>query len=284
MDFRKPRIIRVELSLSTGNRDVSIFKAVTGVPTMAEIPVSSPIRALLPADKHAKDQPRKRDQTSTDHDQATNTPVDVERDIFTVMDIPAEEVTPKVQQTLSQIMAEFDKLRDELSHARSHILYLEELSETHTSLPLINRRGLHRELSRVLALGERAGVVNTFVCFHVRNIESIRRKFGHAAAEAGLTWAADCLSAACRDTDIVGSMGGHDFGLILTMADSENATEKAAAIAFDLEGGSFPWDGERLSLKTAFGLHTFIPGDNAESVMGNADEDLLAKEREIDAG
>jgi diguanylate cyclase (GGDEF)-like protein len=255
-----------------------------GVTTMAEIPVSSPIRTILPADKHAKDQPRKRDQSSADQDSSPGTPVGVERDVFTVMDIPAEEVTPKVQQTLSQIMVEFDKLRDELSHARSHILYLEELSETHTYLPLINRRGLHRELSRVLALGERDGVVNTFVCFHVRNIESIRRKFGHGAAEAGLIWAADCLSAACRDTDIVGSMGGHDFGLILTMADSENAAEKAAAIALQLEGGSYPWDGERLSLMTAHGLHTFIPGDNAESVMGQADAELLRKERDIDAG
>lgn len=247
---------------------------------MADIPVSSAIRSILPADKHAKDKQRKRDQAGKDQTAPAAAPVDVERDVFTVMDIPADEITPRVQQTLSQIMGEYDKLRDELGHARSHILYLEELSETHTYLPVINRRGLHRELSRMLALGERDGVVITFVCFHVRNIESIRRKFGHGAAEAGLTWAAECLSGNCRDTDIVGSMGGHDFGLILTLADSENATEKASAIALALEDGSFPWDGERLSLKTAHGLHTFEPGDNAETVMSRADDDLLLKERD----
>lgn len=249
---------------------------------MAEIPVSSPISAVLPADKHAKDKARKRDHDDKDPQSPEHTPPEQTHDVFTVMDIPADEVTPRVQQTLSQLMGEFDKLRDELAHARSHIQYLEELAETHTYLPLINRRGLHRELSRVLALGERAGVVNTFVCFHVRNIENIRSKFGHGAAEAGLTWAADCLLANSRDTDIVGSMGGHDFGLILTMADSQNAAESATAIALALEEGSFPWDGERLSIKIAYGLHTFLAGDNAQSVMEKADENLLSRESELE--
>jgi diguanylate cyclase (GGDEF)-like protein len=252
---------------------------------MAEIPVSAPISTILPADKHAKDPQRKRDQAESEGPppESAAPEADLTRDASTVIDIPADEITPEVQQTISQIMAEFDKVRDELVHARSHIQYLEELSETHTFLPVINRRGLHRELSRMLVLGMRAGVVNTFVCFHVRNIESIRRKFGHGAAEAGMTWAADCLIANCRDTDIVGSMGGHDFGLILTMADSDSARENAEAMALALEGGSFPWDGERLSLKTAFGLHTFVADDNAETVMEKADDDLLTKERELDA-
>ncbi len=251
---------------------------------MAEIPISSPIRTVLPADKHAKDQKRKRDETNKYQEASERAQQNGERqrDVFTVMDIPAVEVTPQVQETLNHIMGEFDKLRDELEHARAHILYLEELSESHTFLPVINRRGLHRELSRMLALGERAGVVNTFVCFHVRNIEDIRRRFGHAAAEAGLTWIAETLSANCRDTDIVGSLGGHDFGVILTLADSENAGEKAAEMAAILEQGSFPWDGERLSLKTAFGLHSFQNGDSAESVLLGADDNLLLREREME--
>jgi diguanylate cyclase (GGDEF)-like protein len=249
---------------------------------MAEIPVSSAIRTVLPADKHAKDQKRKRDQTSKYQEAVSRTHPDGERaeDISTVMDIPATEVTPQVQETLNQMIGEFDKLRGELDSARSHIAYLEELSETHTYLPVINRRGLHRELSRMLALGERAGVSNTFVCFHVRNIEDIRRGFGHSAAEAGLIWAAEALSANLQDTDILGSLGGHDFGIILTLADSDNGSQKAIVLAEILEGGSFPWDGERLSLKTAHGVHSFQVGDNAESVMKQADDDLLKREQE----
>ena len=77
-------------------------------------------------------------------------------------------------------------------------------------------------------------------------------------------------------------MGGHDFGVILTLADSDNASEKAAEMVKILEEGSFPWDGERLSLKTAHGLHSFKSRDSAESVMLAADDDLLLREREIE--
>lgn len=252
---------------------------------MAEIPISAPISTVLPADKHAKDQKKKRDQANKYREAYDRTHPDVRKnqDVFTVMDIPANEVSPQVQETLNQIMAEFDHMREELEHARAHILYLEELCEQHTYLPVINRRGLHRELSRLLALGARSGVVNTFVCFHVRNLEDIRRKFGHGAAEAGLTWVADTLNAHCLETDVVGSMGGHDFGLILTIADNDDAAGKAAEIAEALERGSFPWDGERLSLKTAHGLHTFESIDTAETVMQRADENLLLRERELEA-
>lgn len=250
---------------------------------MAEIPEASSIRTILPADKHARDQKRKREQTNRYQEAYERNHPDGEppHDVFTVADVPVEEITPRVQAALGDMMGEIDRLREELSHARSHILYLEELSETHTYLPVMNRRGLHRELSRLLALGERAGVINTFVCFHVRNIEEIRRRFGHGAAQAGLTWAAECLYDNCRDTDIVGSLGGHDFGVILTLADSDSASEKGAVLATALENGAFPWDGERLALKTTHGLHSFEPGDNAESVIQRADDDLLRHEREI---
>ncbi len=99
---------------------------------MAEIPVSSRIATVLPADKHAKDRQRKRDQASKEQEAFGPAQSAADGDVFTVMDIPADEITPKVQETLNQLMAQFDKLRDELDHARSHILYLEELSEAHT--------------------------------------------------------------------------------------------------------------------------------------------------------
>ncbi len=247
---------------------------------MSEIPEASPIRTILPADKHAKDQRKKRGPDAR-HDDGDAPSGDGEsRVVLGVMDVPEEDLSPRVRDTLTHLTEELGHLRQELDRARAHILYLEELSEAHTFLPLINRRGLHRELSRLLALGERAGVVNSFVCFHVRNIEDIRRRFGHNAAQAGLVWAAERLMEHCRDTDVVGSLGGHDFGIILTLADNDGAREKATVMEASLTDGHFPWDGERLNLKVVHGLHSFRPGDNAETVIQAADEDLLRRERE----
>ncbi|NQV46998.1 MAG: GGDEF domain-containing protein [Rhodospirillaceae bacterium] len=247
---------------------------------MADISEAAPIRVILSADKHAKDKQHKRDpeaehQADKDHPQRGGGFYDP----TTIMGIPAAEVTPRVQETLTNLMVEFDSTRAELKSAKAHIQYLEELSESHSYLPIINRRGLHRELSRMLALAERAEISNTFVCFHIRNIQDIRRKYGLGAAENALIWAAEILNAGIRDTDVIGSLGGHDLGVILTVAEAESAADLAAKLAEALEQGAFPWDGERLSLKTAHGQHTFRPGDSAETVMAGADADLLAHEQ-----
>jgi len=246
---------------------------------MADISEPAPIVALPPNDRRRQEQRAKKDGQPSDEQSDERAPDGGVSDVTTIMGIPAEEMTPKVQEVLSGLMAQYDKLRNELEGAKAHNLYLEKLAEKHPYLPVVNRRGLHRELSRTLALAERTEIKNTFICFHVRNIEDIRRRFGHGAAETGLTWAAERLAGQIRDADILGGMGGHDFGVILTLSAGEDASVKAAAMAGAVEAESFPWEGEDLFLEIAYGLHTFETGDTAETLMDKADEHLLRRER-----
>ena len=243
---------------------------------MADISQPAPIGTILPTDKHGQQQKRRKEgQKREDPPLETADPHEV-ADVTDVMGIPVAEMTPKVQETLNLVMVEFDKARTELEHARAHILYLEELADRDPVLPLINRRGLHRELSRMVALTARAGVANSFVCFHILNIEDIRRGLGLEAAEAALVGAAETLIAGVRDTDVIGSLGGGDIGVILTIADDENATEKAADLARALQEQTIQWKQQSLILRVAHGLHAFIPGDSAETILEAADRNLLA--------
>lgn len=251
---------------------------------MADISEPAPIVALPPNDRRRPEKRPKKDDQQPEDQSDEQAPDGGVSDVTTIMGIPAEEMTPKVQEVLSGLMAQYDKLRNELEGAKAHNQYLEQLAEKHPYLPVLNRRGLHRELSRMLALAERTEINNTFVCFHVRNIEDIRRRYGHGAAEAGLTWVAERLAEQIRDADILGGMGGHDFGVILTLSAGEDASVKAASMAGAIEAGSFQWEGEGLSLKIAYGLHTFETGDTAETLMDKADEHLLRRERGDGAG
>ncbi|MHA1597138.1 MAG: GGDEF domain-containing protein [Alphaproteobacteria bacterium] len=247
---------------------------------MADISEPAPIPALPSNDKRRPETRPKKDDHPPD-EQPDETSPDAEiSDVTTIMGIPADEMTPKVQEVLSSLMAQFDKLRNELQAANAHNQYLEQLAEQHPYLPVVNRRGLHRELSRMLALGERAEINNTFVFFHVRNIEDIRRRHGHSAAEAGLTWAAERLAEQIRDADVLGGMGGHDFGVILTLSAGDDASAKAAGLARAVEADAFHAAGETLSLEIAYGMHTFEAEDTAETVIDKADDDLLRRERE----
>lgn len=237
---------------------------------MADIPQPAAIGAILPTDRHGQQRKRRNEEKAKPPE-----PVDSHEiaDVTEVMGIPLAEATPKVQKTLNAIMAEFDKVRTELENARAHILYLEELADRHPVLPLLNRRGLHRQLSRSLALASRAGVTNSFVCFHLDGIEDIYLEHGRVAAEAMLVGLAETLLAEVRDSDVVGGLGGGDFGVILTVADDESAADKAVSLAQALRTAKTAFAGVRVN----FGLHTFISGDTAETVLQSADRDLLAR-------
>ncbi|HER25619.1 MAG TPA: GGDEF domain-containing protein, partial [Rhodospirillales bacterium] len=186
---------------------------------MADISQPAAIGAVLPADKHGQQRKRRNEEKENKPEPSESHEVS---DVTEVMGIPMAEATPKVQQTLNTIMAELDKTRTDLEHARSHILYLEELADRHPVLPLTNRRGLHRELSRTLALAARAGVTNSFLCFHVTGMEDLRLKQGRQVAEEALVAVAETLVASVRDSDVVGSLGGSDLGVILTVSDDES--------------------------------------------------------------
>ena len=115
-------------------------------------------------------------------------------------------------------------------------------------------------------------------------MEDIRRRYGHEAVEAGLIWVAGILKDNIRDADTVGSLGGHDFGVILTLADDEKAAEKVAGLAGILEKEMFLWGHKMLKLQVAYGLHTFVANDSVSSVLEKADAALVKKEQLLDSG
>ncbi len=63
-------------------------------------------------------------------------------DVAFIMGIPAAEMTPKVQEALTDILNEFDHQRQQLEHLRAHVAYLEEAADSHSFLP-VTRYALH---------------------------------------------------------------------------------------------------------------------------------------------
>ena len=135
---------------------------------MGDIEVPGFIPAVVAPD--ARDQQERQDARR--HPEADDEAVDEpsgERniaDVAFIMGIPAAELTANVQEALSIIMAEFDRVRGELDHIKEHALYLEEMADSHPFLPIMSRRALLRELSRVLTRAERTETNNSFLYLH----------------------------------------------------------------------------------------------------------------------
>jgi diguanylate cyclase (GGDEF)-like protein len=204
-------------------------------------------------------------------------------DSATVLDIPEAELTPKVRTAIMSLMAEVQRLRTEVQQSQRRIAYLEQLADEDTLVPVVNRRAFVRELSRVMSYGNRYGITSSVLYFDVNGMKSINDLHGHAAGDAALTHVARMLSDSVRESDIVGRLGGDEFGVILAHSDQAAAKEKAQSLTAIIEGTPLDWKGQRLGLHVSFGICTFGPGETPDAVLDAADRAMYAHKQAANA-
>ncbi len=157
-----------------------------------------------------------------------------QHDLACPFGILPEEMTPSVRTALEGLLAQFDEVRKQLQAERDREAYLQGLADGHPVLPVGNRRHLIRELSRVIARSRVAQTLNTFLIISIANAAELRRAHGEAAVHALLCGVAERLVSGVRASDVVASLGGYDFGIILTLAGGAAAEEKAKALVAEL--------------------------------------------------
>ena len=90
-------------------------------------------------------------------------------------------------------------------------------------MPVANRRSFVRELSRMLSYAQRYGGEISVLYFDVNDMKSINDTYGHAAGDAAIGHVANLLAASIRESDVVGRLGGDEFGIILANAPESEA-------------------------------------------------------------
>jgi diguanylate cyclase (GGDEF)-like protein len=205
-------------------------------------------------------------------------------DVATIAGLSEAELTPKVRQALDMLMTEVQRMREELSQARHRITYLEKLADEDTLVPVANRRAFVREMSRMVAYAERYGANTSVLYFDVNGFKQINDQHGHAAGDAALQHVAMLLAENIRESDIVGRLGGDEFGVILAQADSESANEKATSLSALIENTPFVWEGDNLSLSVSFGAYSFSGGEDAGEALQQADKAMYAQKQGRAAG
>jgi diguanylate cyclase (GGDEF)-like protein len=88
---------------------------------------------------------------------------------------------------------------------------------------------------------------------------------------------AEILTENVRESDVVGRLGGDEFGVLLAHADEAAATEKALQLADSIEHASIDWNGTAIPLKVAFGAYTFSGDENASEALAEADKKMYAQ-------
>ncbi len=193
-------------------------------------------------------------------------------DLTTVAGIPEAELTPKVRVAIEMLMAEVQRLRVDIDQAQKRVGYLEKLADEDTLVPVANRRAFVRELGRIVAYAERYGTESSVLYFDINGFKRINDTHGHAAGDAALRQVGGLLLENIRESDIVGRLGGDEFGVILAQADSQTAVEKAATLANAVESQPFVWEGHKMAIGVAYGIYSFSGQENAGEALARADK------------
>ena len=195
------------------------------------------------------------------------------------MGISEAELTPKVRVAIMKLMEEVARLREELNISRGRIEHLERLADQDSLVPVFNRRAFVRELTRAISMTERYGAPSTVIYFDVNDMKQINDTHGHPAGDAALRHVADILLEQVRDSDIVGRLGGDEFGVILLQIDGDVAKDKSIQLAQEIAKNPVPFNGEELSISVTFGAYTFNGVEDAGQALAQADKAMYVRKQ-----
>ena len=193
--------------------------------------------------------------------------------------ISEDALSPELREGVARLAAERDRLRDQLAKARGRIHSLEHLADEDSLTPVANRRAFVRQLTRMIAFTHRYGVPASIVYFDVNNMKQINDTHGHPAGDAALRHIATVLRDNIRSSDIVGRLGGDEFGVILAHTDEEQAHSKAAALAAAIAETPLRVGDLMIAVSAAYGVYAFSGTEDPQHAIEAADRAMYQQKR-----
>ena len=191
------------------------------------------------------------------------------------------DMSPQVQAALGQLLTEIDELRKEVTRLKAHLADAEEAADQDVLTPLLNRRAFVRELGRTMAFAQRYGASASLVYFDVDGLKAVNDRFGHAGGDEALKAVARRLTAHVRETDIVGRLGGDEFGVILAQADEPAALSKAAQLGAMVQAEPVQSGEWMVPLHISWGVRQIDPALTPEDMLAAADAAMYVRKRAV---
>jgi diguanylate cyclase (GGDEF)-like protein len=193
-----------------------------------------------------------------------------------------EDISPQAQAAILRLMAEIDRLREEIAANNRRIAHLEEVADRDPLTPTVNRRAFVRELERTKAYVDRYKAPAAVIYFDIDGMKTINDRYGHAIGDEVLVVVARTLMGNVRSSDIVGRLGGDEFGIILSHAERAAAEEKAATLARLIADIRVGPEGEAIGVIATWGVETLVGAADARAALDAADRAMYARKRKGD--
>lgn len=169
------------------------------------------------------------------------------------------------------------RLRRELAAALKRIEELQASADTDFLLGIPNRRGFEHELGRAIAYIQRYRASGALIVLDVDRLKPINDAFGHGAGDEVLKAIVDVLTRQVRASDVVGRLGGDEFGLLLWNLSETDARAKAARLEADVDRLAFAFDGKHVKAGASAGVAILGPHSNAARALEEADSAMYIR-------
>jgi diguanylate cyclase (GGDEF)-like protein len=163
------------------------------------------------------------------------------------------------------------KLRAQLAQALGRIEELQAHADTDFLLDIPNRRGFERELNRSIAYIKRYHASGALIVLDVDRLKPINDAFGHAAGDQVLKAIVAELTRQVRSSDVIGRLGGDEFGLLLWNLSESDARAKAASLEAAVDRLTFVFRGRIVTTGASAGVAALGPHAEAGQVLEQAD-------------
>ncbi len=130
----------------------------------------------------------------------------------------------------ASLAAEVERLKRELALARARIGELEARADIDPLLDILNRRGFERELKRSIAYVKRYGTQAALMFIDLDSFKAVNDRHGHGTGDALLKAVTRELNRHVRASDVVGRLGGDEFGAVIWHVDAAQALAKARTL------------------------------------------------------
>jgi diguanylate cyclase (GGDEF)-like protein/PAS domain S-box-containing protein len=144
---------------------------------------------------------------------------------------------------------------------------------THDELTgLLNRSAFEQKLEEALAESRDTGIKHALAFVDLDRLKIINDSAGHVAGDALLRGVAGALPNYLREGDVIGRLGGDEFGIILLGCSLDDATVILEDLNTAARALQFPWDDRSYSVGASIGVTEITPSTRSPSaVLAQAD-------------
>lgn len=166
------------------------------------------------------------------------------------------------------------RLRDENLMLKQRIADLDAMAHEDHLLCLPNRRGLMREIDRLISRCHRYDESCALLFLDFDGLKRVNDLHGHIAGDAAMVHVTQLLGKALRASDVLGRFGGDEFCVLLAHVSEKQARDTADRLAKAVENGGFTYEGKPVPLSVTIGITMVSEDDCADSLLRRADQDM----------